>query len=258
MTTTAEQQPRTLDAGDGRRIAYRHTPGRAPGVLFCGGFRSDMTGTKARTLEQHCLGTGRAYTRFDYTGHGTSSGRFEDGTIGGWTDDALAVIDRVARGPLVLVGSSMGGWIMLLAALARRHHVRGLVGVASAPDYTEDLLWTPAPPAVRFALATEGRWLRPSAYSEEPDVITQHLIDEGRRHLVLRGPIPLTCPVHLLHGQRDADVPWRTSLKLAERLESEDVTLELIKDGDHRLSRPKDLARICAAVERVAESAAGG
>ena len=252
-----DTEPRYLDLGDGRRLAHRHASGRSPGVLFCPGFRSDMTGIKATTLEAHCRRTGRACTRFDYTGHGASSGRFEDGTIGAWKDDTLAIIDRVARGPLLIVGSSLGAWIALLAAVARPDRVRGLVGIAGAPDFTEDLIWTAASPAMRFALATEGRWTRPSAYSDEPDVITMRLIEEGRQHLLLRAPIPLTCPVHLIHGQRDPDVPWRTSLRLAERLESDDVTVELIKDGDHRLSRPTDLARISAAVDRLAVVAGG-
>jgi len=219
--------------------------------MFCGGFKSDMTGSKALALEQFCGANGRAFTRFDYTGHGASSGDFEDGTIGAWTSDAIAIIDNVTHGPLILVGSSMGGWIMVLAALARLDRVRGLVGIASAPDFTEDLMWNGATVAERRSLEEAGRWERPSEYSEEPYIITHRLIVEGRRHLLLRGPIALTCPVHLLHGQRDPDVPWATSLRLAERLTSDVVTVELIKAGDHRLSSPDHLARICAATQRV-------
>lgn len=219
--------------------------------MFCGGFKSDMTGSKALALEQFCIEQGRAFTRFDYTGHGASSGLFEEGTIGAWADDALAIIDRVTEGPLLLVGSSMGGWMMVLAALARLERVKGLVGIASAPDFTEDLMWQGASAPERDILQRTGRWERPSAYSDEPYVITHRLIEEGRRHLLLSGPIAITCSVHLLHGQRDPDVPFETSLRLAARLQSDDVTVELIKAGDHRLSTPSDLERICAATVRV-------
>jgi pimeloyl-ACP methyl ester carboxylesterase len=244
-----------LEPGDGRRLAYHHGPGRAPGVLFCGGFTSDMTGTKALALAAHCRTAGRAYTRFDYTGHGASSGRFEDGTIGAWAEDALAIVDRVTQGPLALVGSSMGGWIMLLVALARPERVAGLIGIAAAPDFTEDLLLAGATPERRRALAEQDFWLQPSAYGEQPYPVTRALLEDGRRHLVLRAPIPIHCPVHLLHGLRDPDVPWQTSLRLAERLESDQVTIELIKAGDHRLSTAPDLARITAAVDRLASGA---
>ncbi len=219
--------------------------------MFCGGFKSDMTGSKALALQQACTDSGRSFTRFDYTGHGASSGDFEEGTIGAWTNDALAIIDRITTGPLVLVGSSMGGWIMVLAALARRERVKGLVGIAAGPDFTEDLMWTRGTAAQKAELMEKGRWVRPSVYGEEPYVITRRLIEEGRDHLLLRAPIDLTCPVHLLHGQRDPDVPWETSLRLAERLQSDDVTVELIKGGDHRLSTPADIARILSATFRI-------
>lgn len=228
-----------------------HTPGISPGVMFSGGFKSDMTGTKALALEDFCREEGRAFTRFDYTGHGASSGDFEDGTIGTWIDDAIAVIDNVTEGPLSLVGSSMGGWIMVLAALARPERVRGLVGIAAGPDFTEDLMWAKGTEAQCAELMANGRWVRPSAYGGDPYVITRRLIEDGRDHLVLRGPIAIDCPVHLLHGQRDPDVPWETSLRLAECLRSDDVTLELIKAGDHRLSTPADIERICSATRRV-------
>jgi pimeloyl-ACP methyl ester carboxylesterase len=241
-----------LKPGDGRRLAYHHRPGKAPGVLFCGGFTSDMTGTKALALEAHCRTAGRGYTRFDYTGHGASSGRFEDGTIGAWAEDALAIVDQVTEGPLVVVGSSMGGWIMLLVALARPARVAGLIGIAAAPDFTEDLLLADATPEQRRALDGQGYWLQASAYGEQPYPVTRALIEDGRRHLLLRAPIPIGCPVHLLHGQRDTDVPWQTALRLAERLAAEDVTVELIKAGDHRLSAAPDLRRITAALERLA------
>jgi len=197
---------------------------------------------------------GRAFTRFDYRGHGASDGRFADGTIGAWRDDALAIVDQVTSGPLIVAGSSMGGWIMLLVALARPARVHGLVGIAAAPDFSEDLLLPRATPAQRRALAEQSYWMQPSAYGAAYPV-TRRLLEDGRRHLVLRAPLPLCCPVHLLHGQRDPDVPWQTALRLAERLESDDVTVELIKAGDHRLSTPPDLARLTAAVERRAAQA---
>jgi pimeloyl-ACP methyl ester carboxylesterase len=247
-------EPGFLELARGRRLAYRRLPGTAPGVLFCGGYTSDMTGSKATALERFCREQERAYTRFDYSGHGASSGEFADGTIGEWAEDAQAILDRVSAGPMVLVGSSMGGWIMLLVALARPERVRGLIGIAAAPDFTEDLLLPQATPAQRRALAERGYWMQASAYGE-PYPVTRRLIEEARAHLVLRGPIPIRRPVHLLHGQRDPEVPWQTALCLAERLESDDVTIELIKAGDHRLSSERDLARLMGAVQRIAESA---
>jgi pimeloyl-ACP methyl ester carboxylesterase len=245
-------EPSFLRLSTGDQVAYHHLPGAAPEVLFCGGYTSDMSGTKALALARHCRERGRAYTRFDYRGHGASSGRFEDGTIGSWLADALTIVDRIAAGPLVVVGSSMGGWIMLLLALARPERIRGLVGIAAAPDFSEDQLLANASRGQRRELAGQGYWLQPSAYGGPPCPVTRDLIEDGRRHLLLRGPIPIRCPVHLLHGQRDPDVPWQTALRLAERLESDDVTVELIKAGDHRLSTPSDLARITAAIERLA------
>jgi pimeloyl-ACP methyl ester carboxylesterase len=240
-----------LDLAGGRRLAFVHHPGRMPGVLFCGGFKSDMTGSKALGLEKAFVEEGRAFTRFDYTGHGSSSGAFEDGTIGAWRDDAVAIIDHVAEGPLTLIGSSMGGWIMVLAALARPERVKGLVGIAAGPDFTEDLIWAKGNERQRAILMATGRWEQPSAYSDDPYVITRNLIEEGREHLVLRSPIAFDGPVHLLHGQADPDVPWQTSLRLADALRSEEVTVELIKSGDHRLSKPHELARILSGTRRV-------
>lgn len=238
----------------GERLAYVRTPGRPPTVMFLTGFRSDMTGGKALHLERHCAARGQAFVRFDYRGHGASSGRFEDGTIGDWRDDALTILDRVVQGPAVLVGSSMGGWIMLLAALARSEQVRGLVGIAAAPDFTADLIRPGLAPHHRTVLARDGVFYAPSAYGE-PTPITGRLLDDGDRHLVLRGTLPLRCPVHLLHGQQDPDVPWTTSLRLAAALESPAVTVELVKDGDHRLSREEDLKRIADALDRVLDQA---
>jgi pimeloyl-ACP methyl ester carboxylesterase len=245
-------EPSLLSLPSGDRLAHHHLQGGRPGVLFCGGYTSDMNGTKALALAAYCRARGRAFTRFDYRGHGASSGRFADGTIGAWCADALAIVDRVTAGPLIVVGSSMGGWIMLLLALARPERIHGLLGIAAAPDFSEDLLLPRATPEQRRALAEQGFWLQPSAYGETPYPVTAALLEDGRRHLLLRAPIPLRCLVHLLHGQRDPDVPWQTALRLAEQLESDDVTVELVKAGDHRLSTPGDLDRITAALERLA------
>jgi pimeloyl-ACP methyl ester carboxylesterase len=210
-------------------------------VVFLPGFRSDMTGEKASMLAAFCADRGQALLRFDYSGHGTSGGRFEDGTIDRWRDDALAAIDRQSDGPLILVGSSMGGWIALLAALARRDRTAGLIGIAPAPDFTEALMWQAMTPEERATLMRDGVLHVPSQYGE-PYPITRALIEDGCNHLLLSAPIVLDCPVRLLHGQRDPDVPWETSLHIAERLTGPDVLVTLVKDGDHRLSRPEDLA----------------
>ena len=241
-------RPRFLDRPRGERIAYHRLDGRGPGVVFLGGFMSDMTGTKAMALEAHCRAAGHAFVRFDYIGHGASTGSFADGTIGRWTEDALAVLEGLTEGPQVLVGSSMGGWIMLRAALARPGRVAGLVGIAAAPDFTESLMWDTWDETTRTLLMREGKIELPSAYDETPYVITRALIEDGRKHLLLRAPIPLRCPARLLHGMADADVPWQTAIWLAGRLETPDVTVTLIKDGDHRLAREGDLARLVNAV----------
>ncbi len=230
-----------LDRGDGVSLAVRPLPGRAPTVVFLPGFRSDMEGDKASFLARRCAASGQAMLRFDYSGHGASGGKFEDGTMSRWSEDALVAIDRLTAGPLILVGSSMGGWIALLAALARPHRVAGLVGLAAAPDFTERLMWDAMAPPERTRLLTEGVLMLPSAYGP-PTTITRALIEDGRRHLLLDAPIPITAPVRLLHGQADPDVPWETSLRLAARLAGADVRVILVKDGDHRLSRPADLA----------------
>jgi pimeloyl-ACP methyl ester carboxylesterase len=235
----------------GATIAYRRLVGAAPGIVFLGGFRSDMTGTKALFLEDYCRGRGCAYGRFDYFGHGQSSGDFADGTISRWRDDAVAVIDSLTEGPQVLVGSSMGGWIMVLAALARPARVAALVGIAAAPDFTADLLPQRLDAAQRRALDEHGRVTLPSAYDPAGYLYTKALVEDGDRNLVLRGDIPLRCPVRLLHGMADESVPWRQSRKLAERLASTDVALTLVKDGDHRLSRDEDLARLARALDEL-------
>lgn len=221
--------------------------------MFLCGFRSDMTGTKAEFLDSHCAARGLDFRRFDYSGHGRSSGDFTDGTIGRWAEEAVAVIDQAGDGPLVLVGSSMGGWIMLVAALARPQRVAGLIGIAPAPDFTERLIWDAMPEAERATMTARGRIEVPSQYADTPTVLTHRLIEEGRNHLLLAAPIGLRCPVRLLHGMADPDVPHRLSLDLAERLVSNDVRVTLIKDGDHRLSRPQDLALLSHAVDELCQ-----
>jgi pimeloyl-ACP methyl ester carboxylesterase len=229
----------TIDRGDGIRLAWRRIPGRGTGVVFLGGFNSDMTGSKAEFLAGWCEARGVPFLRFDYSGHGASEGRFVDGTIGRWAEDAATVIGAMAPGPQVLVGSSMGGWIALL--LARRMAPRALVGIAPAPDFTEDLMWAEFTPEIRAAIERDGVWLRPSEYGT-PYPITRALIEDGRDRLLLRGPIAVDVPVRILQGQRDADVPWQHALRIADALTGGDVRVHLVKDGDHRLSRPQDLA----------------
>jgi pimeloyl-ACP methyl ester carboxylesterase len=245
-----------LDLGDGRRLAHVRVEGRGPWVVFLGGFRSDMTGTKATHLEAWARSSGRAFLRFDYTGHGGSSGRFEDGCIGDWAADAEAAIARLTEGPVVLVGSSMGGWIALLVA-GRIGWVAGLVGIAAAPDFTEDLMWARFSEAQRQEMAERGRIELPSAYSEEPDVITRRLIEDGRDRLVLRAPLALPFPVRLLHGTDDADVPMDVALRLLAHAGSPDMQLTLVRGEGHRFSTPERLAQIVAAVEEVLGLSAG-
>lgn len=226
-------------------LAYHHVEGAGPGLLFCGGFKSHMNGGKAEALELWARAQGRAFTRFDYRGHGASSGRFEDGTLSQWVADALAILDHVTQGPQILIGSSMGGMIMLKLTLARPARVVGLVGIASAPDFIEELIWRRLDASARQTLATTGVWYRPSAYDDgTPDPITRRLIEDGRQHVLLPAPIPISVPVRLLHGMADEDVPWSFSQRLCAGLTSHDVQLILVKDGDHRLSRPQDLRLI--------------
>src|ERR1044071_5708730 len=240
-----------LSRPDGNTVAYAKIDGRSPTVVFLGGFRSDMTGTKALALEAWAERTGRAYLRFDYLGHGQSSGRFEDGTIGRWPDGSLAAIDSLTAGKLILVGSSMGGWLSLLAARARPERLAGLVLIAAAPDFTERMLLDGLSPEDRAKLQRDGRLERPSQYSPEPSVFTWKLIEEGRHHLLLDKKLALPCPVRLLHGQSDPDVPWEYSLQIANHMEAPEVITTLIKGGDHRLSTPADIARLIATVEEL-------
>lgn len=240
-----------LQRDDGNYLAYARTLGKSPTVVFLGGFRSDMTGTKAVALEAWAEERGQAFLRFDYLGHGHSSGRFEDGTIGRWKDDSLAAIDTLTDGKLVLVGSSMGGWLSLLAARARPERLAGLVLIAAAPDFTERMLLGGLSAEDRAILQRDGRLERASQYSPAPSVFTWKLIEEGRNHLLLDKPLTLPCPVRLLHGQSDPDVPWEYSLQIARHLEAPEVISTFVKGGDHRLSTPADIARLIATVEEL-------
>ncbi len=243
--------PEILLRPDGATIAYHRLPGAAPGIVFLAGLRSDMTGTKALYLDQYCRRRGRAYVRFDYFGHGRSSGDFADGTVGRWAADAIAVVDQLTEGPQILVGSSLGGWVMLLTALARPERIHALAGIAAAPDATEDLLWPRLNAAQRDELLISGSVTLPSEYDPAGYTYRLSLIEGGRRHLVMRAPIALDCPVRLLHGLSDASVPWQTSLRLAVQPTSRDVTVILVKDGDHRLSTTPDLARLAATLDEL-------
>jgi len=247
----SEPEPRILTREDGATIAYHRLTGKNPGIVFLGGFMSDMTGTKASALAAFCAARGQAYLRFDYFAHGASSGDFADATVGRWKDDAVAVLDALTEGPQVLVGSSIGGWIMLLAALARPERVAALVGIAAAADATEALMWANFSPQMRDEIMRAGAVRVSSAYSAEGYLLTRKLIENGRRHLLMERDIPIACPVRLLHGMQDPDVPWQWSLKLAEKLQSRDVQVTLVKEGDHRLSTESDLALLARTIEEL-------
>ena len=239
--------PQTINTPSGRRIAFERIAGQGPGVVFLGGFRSDMEGTKALHLQQWAAGCGRSFLRFDYSGHGQSGGRFEEGCIGDWMEDARAVIETQTEGPQVLVGSSMGGWIALLLARAMPERVAGLVGIAAAPDFTERGFWASFTPAERDALMRDGVVLQPSEYGE-PLPITRRLIEDGRRHLLLGEPLRLRIPVRLLQGTADADVPVDWALRLLDHADCADMRLTLVKGADHRFSSPECLALIASTV----------
>lgn len=251
-----------VELGEGpaqRRIAVLARPGAGPPVVWLGGFRSEMRATKADRLDAWAAERGRAFVRFDYSGHGLSGGSFAEGTITRWLEETLAVLAGFAPGRPVLVGSSLGGWLALLAtrALAQPGPGRSpsaLVLIAPATDFTERLMWDSFPASIRETISREGVYLRPSAYAEEPTAITRGLIEDGRRHLLLGGPIETGCPVHILQGMSDPDVPWEHALRLVERLPGDGVQLTLVKDGDHRLSRPEDLDRLIRAVEAAVSS----
>jgi pimeloyl-ACP methyl ester carboxylesterase len=258
MTNSAASGPRPAFLwvgrdGAARSLAVRARPGGAPGLFWLGGFHSDMQGTKAIALDAWAAEHHRACVRFDYSGHGESGGDFIDGTIGRWLEESVAVFEQFCAGPQVVIGSSMGGWMALLLAreIANRPESRaslvGLVLIAPAPDFTEQLMWNGFSPEIQQEIQTQGVWLRPSQYGD-PYPITRALIEEGRNHLLLGSAIKVGCPVRILQGAQDPDVPWRHAFALTQRLPSDDVVLTMIQDGDHRLSRPQDIARIVAAV----------
>ncbi|MBX9651466.1 MAG: alpha/beta hydrolase [Xanthobacteraceae bacterium] len=264
MTNSApiDLEPAFIEVGEGagrRRIAVRARAGSSPGpgLIWLGGFNSDMRGTKALALDEWAAAHGRACIRFDYSGHGESGGAFIDGTIGRWLEESLAVFEQFCRGPQVVIGSSMGGWMALLLAraLAKREaraSLAGLVLIAPAPDFTEQLMWNGFSDEIREEITTKGLWMRPSEYGDgTPYPITRALIEEGRNHLLLGSAIDVGCPVRILQGAQDPDVPWQHAFALAHRLPAEDVVMTMIQDGDHRLSRPQDIARILAAVAEI-------
>jgi pimeloyl-ACP methyl ester carboxylesterase len=277
-----DQQPEFLTVGASgaqRRIAVRHQvakPSQFPGVVWLGGFKSDMKGTKAQALADWAERAGRGFVRFDYSGHGESGGNFADGMIGKWLEESLAVFDHYCRGAQILVGSSMGGWIALLLAreLRRRaanspehdpekwepvfgkdhaqaNKLAGMVLIAPAVDFTEELMWKKFPSQIKQALERDGAWTRPSEYEPGGYLITKNLIEEGRNHLLLGGMIETGCPVRILQGARDPDVPWQHAVELVSKLARDDVVLTLVKDGDHRLSRPEDIAQLIRTIENL-------
>jgi pimeloyl-ACP methyl ester carboxylesterase len=251
MTT---ETPEYLDHR-GTKIAFRRAQGAAgkAGIVWMGGFHSDMLGEKATVLHQAAVEAGRSYVRFDYLGHGESGGKFADGTIGRWRSDALEVLDKLTDGPQVVVGSSMGGWMALLAALAKPARVKGLVLLAPAPDFTDKLMWASFDDNQKRQIMEDGFWTRPSPYDAAGYPITRELINEGREWNVLDDEIAVDIPVRILQGGLDTDVPWTHSLDLADKLRSKDVVWSLVKDGDHRLSRPQDIARMIATVLATAD-----
>ena len=247
----------TVGVGSGeRKIAVRRRKGKGPGLVWLGGFSSDMKGTKAQALNDWAALHGRTLVRFDYSGHGESSGDFNAGTIGLWLEETVAVFSTHCHGPQIVVGSSMGGWLALLLirelvrcnATAGTAPIAGLVLIAPAVDFTEELIWKRCPPSVRHDLETKGAWFKPSQYGEAPLRISRRLIEEGRNHLLFGGLIEAGCPVRILQGVKDPDVPWQHAFDLVARLAQDDVVLTLVKDGDHRLSRPEDIERMLRVV----------
>lgn len=240
----------TIDGPNGL-IAYRRIAGGGPAIVWLGGFKSDMTGTKAGAIAAWAAAAGRAYVRFDYSGHGASEGRFVDGTISAWLADALAAIEQLTKGQVLLVGSSMGGWIAALAATRLEARLAGIVLIAPAADFTEELVWAQMTGPERERVLRDGRLVEHSPYSEEPTIITRALIEDGRDHLILGGGIPIACPARILQGMADPDVPWRHALRMAECLLTDDLEVTLIKSGDHRLSKPHELAKLMKAIASI-------
>ena len=233
-----------------RKIAFEKQTGTGPGVVFLGGFRSDMTGTKAQALADWAQASGRSFVRFDYSGHGQSSGRFEQGAIGDWAQDAAEVLAKLCDGPQILVGSSMGGWISLLLARTQPDQVAGLIGIAAAPDFTTTI-WQDLGPEGQAEMQENGRILQPSDYSDAPYVITQRLIEDGAHQCVLTQPLPLACPVRLLQGTHDTDVPPAVALSLLDHATGPDIRLTLVKGADHRFSTPECLALVTTTLDEM-------
>ena len=247
---TIESPKRTIAV----RVREGKSNNKAPGLFWLGGFKSDMKGTKIEALDRWAAAQGRACVRFDYSGHGESTGEFTEGSIGRWLQESLVVYSAFAQGPQVVVGSSMGGWLALLLARELRERkgsppIAGMVLIAPAVDFTEELMWKQFPASIKHEIEQKGSWLRPSQYAEDPYPITKGLIEDGRKHLLLGGLIETGCPVHILQGVQDPDVPWQHAVELVSRCARDDVVLTLIKDGDHRLSRPEDIERLIAAVK---------
>ena len=250
-----QSNPSYLKTENGHELAYFQThfeeAADKPGIIFLGGLMSDMTGTKAIALETFCHTHKLNYIRFDYVGHGMSSGAFTDGTIGLWKENVTAILDALTDTPQIIVGSSLGGWLMLHAALARPDKVAGLVGVASAPDFTENLMWQIFTQEQKDMITKEGIYQMPSDYNDTPYPITLALIEDGREHLLLNDPIDITCPVRLVHGMKDDDVPYAISIDLAKHLVSQDVCVRLVKQGDHRMSDDIAIQEVLAAVKEM-------
>ena len=253
MNGLGRQLVRYVTSRAGEQLAYNYTPGRSPTVVFLSGYASDMAGSKALYLESVVTALGFGFLRLDYSGHGISDGDFVQGCIGRWAEDAMTVIREATEGPLLLVGSSMGGWIMLIVARQLADRVSGLVGIAAAPDFTEDLMWRSLDADQRDELVSKGELYLDSDYVDDPYPITIKLIQDGRQQLQLQAPIPIACPVRLIHGLQDSEVPWATSITLAERLESSDVQVALVKRGGHRLSEAGQLTQIAQTIEQLLE-----
>ena len=248
-------EPQFFDTSLGRKIAYHKTEGEGVGVVFLGGFKSDMDGTKAIYLEDWAKSKGRPFLRFDYSGHGKSSESFADGCIGDWADDALEIISELTDGKQILVGSSMGGWMALLMAKRIPELIAGLIGIAAAPDFTEDSMWANFTAAQQETIMRDGQLALENAHSDEPYIITQKLIKDGRNQLILREPLDLPFPVRLLHGTADADVDMSVPLRILDHVTGDDVRLSLIKGADHRFSEPENLSMIRRAVHSVTMTA---
>lgn len=246
---TGNTPPAFLTQDNGEKIAYHYSPGRTPGVIFLHGLMSDMDGGKALHLEEYCKKRGNAFLRFDCQGHGQSDGQFKDGCMTRWSNDSVDVLDQLTTGPQVLVGSSMGGWNMLLTALKRPERIAGLIGIAAAPDFTEDLMMNDLTDEQHQKITEQGYVELPSDYGDDPYIISKILLDDGRKNLILRRPIDLDIPVRLIHGMQDPDVPWQTALRIQQMIASNDVEITFVKNGDHRLSEDNDLDRLTHTLE---------